>query len=281
MIEFANVTKKYGRVTALDHFSMAVCENGIYCLLGRNGAGKTTLMKLLAGHIAATEGTIAVRSIVYPSRRTKSDVSFFESNSVHYNMKVSALINYAARMHDHFDLDFARKMAERFELNPHKRYRQLSFGMKNMLLAIIALANYSKVILLDEPTLGFDAIMRDQFNSLLMESYQNHPRIIIVSTHLIDEIAKVTEHLIVVDKGKLLMQACIDEIDEKAYTLSGAADLVLPLLDGLNCIGKAIVGGLAVAYIYGERIPAPCGVTAERMSLNDFFISIVGGKNHE
>jgi ABC-2 type transport system ATP-binding protein len=203
-------------------------------------------------------------------------------------------------------------MIERFELNTKKKYKKLSFGMKTMLTTIITLANQStnlalkdevgclgkesvsgyiptvctprrqsKIILLDEPTLGFDAIMRDQFNTLLLESYQAHPRIIIVSTHLIDEIAKVAERLIIIDKGRILFEAGIDDIDEKAYTISGSTNVVLPLLDGLNCIGKTTAGSVMAAHIYGERITPPDGVAIDRLSLQDFFINMVGSRNNE
>ena len=204
-------------------------------------------------------------------------VNFIESGSVQFNIKVSALIAAAAELQEDFDLGFALEMARRFDLDPDKKFKNLSFGMKTMLTTIITLANNAKVILLDEPTLGFDAIMRDQFNNLLLESYHAHPRLLIVSTHLIDEIAKVTERLIIIEKGKILIEAGIEEIDEKAYTLSGPVSAVEPLLGGLNCIGATTMGSVMAAHIYGERIDPPAGVAVDRISLQDFFINIVGG----
>ena len=280
MIHFSDVTKKFGGTTAIDRMSLNIPEHGIYCLLGRNGAGKTTMMKLLAGHIATTEGAITVDGKAVSTSSMPESVNFIESGSMQFNMKVSALIDAAAELQDDFDRDFARKMAERFELDTNKKFKQLSFGMKTMLTAIITLSNKSKVILLDEPTLGFDAIMRDQFNTLILESYQSHPRILIVSTHLIDEIAKVTERLIIIDKGRILVEAGIDDIDEKAYTLSGMEKTVLPLLDGLNCIGKTKAGSAIAAHIYDERITPPDDVAIDRLSLQDFFINMVGGKSN-
>ena len=281
MIELTNVTKKYGKTMAIDRISLNICDHGIYCLLGRNGAGKTTLMKLIAGHIAATEGKIAVDGKAVSTSRMPENVNFIESGSVQFNMRVSELIDTAAELQDGFDRDFAGEMAERFELNTKRKFKQLSFGMKTMLTAIITLSNNSLVILLDEPTLGFDAIMRSQFNTLLLESFSLHPRILIVSTHLIDEIAKITGHLIIIDKGKILVEAGIGDIDEKAYTLSGQVKAVLPLLDGLNCIGRMQAGSVMAAHIYGDRISPPDGVEIERLSLQDFFINIVGGKSNE
>ena len=281
MIEFSGVTKKYGGTTAIDGITLNIREHGIYCLLGRNGAGKTTLMKLLAGHIATMDGTIIVDGRAVSTSRMPECVNFIESGSAQFNMRAADLINSAAQLQDDFDRDFAREMTRRFELDNRKKFKQLSFGMKTMLTTIMTLSNTSKVILLDEPTLGFDAIMRDQFNTLILESYAAHPRIIIVSTHLIDEIAKVTTQLMIIENGGILVEAGIDEIDEKAYTLSGMTQVVQPLLDGLNCIGKTTVGSLMAAHIFGERITPPDGVTIDRLSLQDFFINMVGGKNNE
>jgi ABC-2 type transport system ATP-binding protein len=281
MIEFADVTKNYGGAAALDRINLNIPDSGIYCLLGRNGAGKTTFIKLLAGHIAATDGRITVDGKRVSPGNMPDCVNYIESGSAQFNMKVSWLIDTAAELQDGFDRDFAREMTGRFELDRDKKYKHLSFGMKTMLTAIMTLANNSRVILLDEPTLGFDAVMRDQFNTLLLESYHAHPRVIIVSTHLIDEIAKVTERLIIINKGRILLEAGIDEIDEGAYTLSGPVETVLPLLDGLNCIGRTTAGGVMAAHIYGGRITPPGGVRVDRLSLQDFFINIVGGKKHE
>ncbi len=281
MIDFVDVTKRYGSTTAINGMTLTISEDGIYCLLGKNGAGKTTFMKLLAGHIKATEGRIAVDGRkVLPSHMPES-VNFIEGNSEQFNMRVADLIDTAASLQEGFDREFALKMVNRFDLRRDKKYKSLSFGMKTMLTTILALANTSKIILLDEPVLGFDAIMRAQFNTLLLESYQEHPRIIIVSTHLIDEIAKVTERLIIINNGEILLHTDIGDIDEKAYTLTGPAESVVPLLKSLNCIGKTSVGSMLAAHIYDNRIEPPEGVRLDRLTLQDFFINIVGGCVHE
>lgn len=281
MINLYGITKKYGQTTAIDRMTLDIFDTGIYCLLGRNGAGKTTLMKLIAGHMVSTEGKLKVDGQIVSTGRMPTCVNFIESNSVQFNMRVLDLINSAHSLQNGFDIDFAKKMAKKFGLNENKKYKQLSFGMKTMLTTILCLANNSKIILLDEPVLGFDAIMRDQFNTLLYESYELHPRIIIVSTHLIDEIAKITQKLIIIDKGKVLIQTDIDDIDERAYTLTGTAETVLPLIKNLNCIGKTVIGSMVAAHIYDKRISPPSGVNIDRISLQDFFINIVGGNNNE
>jgi ABC-2 type transport system ATP-binding protein len=286
MIEFKNVTKHYVGTTAINDISLRVDEPGIYALLGKNGAGKTTFMKLLAGYIAASEGNVFVAGKRVTLGAMPEGVNFIESGAQQFNMRISSLIETAAGLQNGFDRDFAIEMIKLFDLNPRKRYRQLSFGMKTMLTTILTLANNSQVVLLDEPTLGFDAIVRNQFNTLLLESYQAHPRIIIVSTHLIDEIAKVVNRIIIINNGRILMETGIGEIDEMAYTLSGPTGVVMPLLSingskGLNCIGQTQMGSVMAAYIYDKRIVPPTGVSIDRISLEDFFVNLVGGKSHE
>ncbi|MDR0406362.1 MAG: ABC transporter ATP-binding protein [Clostridiales bacterium] len=277
MIDFQNVTKRFGAVNAVDGLTTRISGDGIHCLLGRNGAGKTTLMKLIAGHFNATDGRVTVDGAIVSASRQPGCVNFAESNAEQFNMRVSELIQAADALRNGFDPAFARRMAQRFDLDQRKRFKQLSFGMKTMLSTILTLANTSKVILLDEPALGLDAIMREQFNMLLQESVELTPRVIIVSTHLIDEIAKVARKLMIMDKGKVLAQADLDEVDERAYTLTGPANVVRPLTAGLRRIGETEVGGMLAAHIYDRRVTPPHGVTLERLPLQDFFVKLVGG----
>jgi len=281
MIEVRNITKKYSSHVAINDLTLNISQSGIYCLLGRNGAGKTTLMKMLAGRIPVTQGQIIIEDKkVLPSAMPRS-VVYNESGAEQFNLRISTLIDFAAQLHPDFDRDFAKEMIVRLELDANKKFSKLSLGMKTMLTTIVTLANRSKVVLLDEPTMGFDAIMRHQFNNLLLESYQAHPRVIIVSTHLIDEIAKVTEQLIIIDNGRLLLESHMEDIDEKAYTITGPAKDVAPLIENLNCIGKTYAGSILAAHIYDQNITAmPEGVDVTRMGLQDFFINIVGGNTN-
>ena len=238
MVHFDKVTKCYQRTRALDHVTLDLKENKIYCLLGRNGAGKTTLLKLIAGHINASDGKVEVDGKPVSTLKMPECVNFIESRATQFNVKVERLIQTAKELDDDFDMGFAQKMLQKFQLDKKKKYNQLSFGMQTMLTTLISLASNSKVVILDEPVLGFDAIMRSQFYELLTDSFKNHPRLIIVSTHLIDEIAKSAEELIIIDKGKILFQSTINDIDEKAYSITGMTKDVTPILSGLHVIGQ-------------------------------------------
>lgn len=198
------VTKKYGKAYALDGVDLEIGESGIYCLLGRNGAGKTTLLKSIAGHQNITSGEIVVNGARVSTINMPTELSFMEAQTNMFNLRLRELIKYSAKLSCDFNVAFAEQIAQKFKLDLRKKYRQLSFGMKTMFSTLLSLAGGNKIVILDEPVLGLDAIMRAQFYTLLRESSQAHPRIIIVSTHLIDEIAKVTDKIIIIDNGKVL-----------------------------------------------------------------------------
>lgn len=281
MISFEDVTKRYSRTIALNHLSLELEDHKIYCLLGCNGAGKTTMMKMIAGHFPASSGIIRIDGQSVSTLRTPECVHFIESRGSQFNCKLKKLIRKASDLQDEFDLEFAQRMLRKFRLDEEKKYRNLSFGMQTMVTAILSLASNSKIILLDEPVLGLDAIMRSQFYELLTESFENHPRLIIVSTHLIDEIAKSAHELLILDGGNILFRSSINEIDEKAYSVTGMTKDVENAVDSLHVIGRKTIGGFTTAMIYDRRISFPDNLSVQPLGLQEFFINMVGGDQDE
>lgn len=203
MIELTNVTKQYRSVPVLKNVTLKLDMPGIYCLLGRNGAGKTTLLKSIAGYQNITEGRIWVDGKPITTATLDTGVSYIENFAKHFNLPIQTLLHIAAEVNSSYDLEFAHQMMERFELDGKKKFNHLSLGMKTMVSSMICLASNKNTVLLDEPVLGFDAIMRVEFYEMLTESFQKHPRVIVVSTHIIEEIAKTIQKLIILDQGKI------------------------------------------------------------------------------
>jgi ABC-2 type transport system ATP-binding protein len=275
-VEFNAVTKRYGKTLGIDGLSLTVPEPGIYCLLGRNGAGKTTLMKLLAGYIPATSGTVSVGGKTVGALAMPENVHFVESTAPQFNVRMETLFGYAQAVNQNFDMAFALKMAKRFKLDLRKKYKQLSFGMKTMAGTLIALSSGKEVLLFDEPVLGFDPVMRKAFYDMLLESFAQKPKIVIVSTHIIDEIEKVAERLIIIDKGRLALFCGINEVDEKAYAVTGPAEQVKAATEGLRVIGETSAGKFLSRYIYDRRIPESDTYSISALGLQAFFIGLVG-----
>ena len=278
MIELKQVTKQYGQATVLKNITLSIDEPGIYCLLGRNGAGKTTLLKSIAGYQNITSGTIQVDGKPIATSTLDPGVSYIENFAKHFNLPVRKLLRIASQVNPNYDVAFASDMMERFELDGRKKFNHLSRGMKTMVSTIICLASSKEVILLDEPVLGFDAIMRVEFYDMLTESFQKHPRIIIVSTHIIEEIAKTIQKLIVIDKGSIRFFDTLQSVEAKAFGVSGLQKDVEAATRGLHIIGREAVGGLVTCYIF-DTPPAPAAsLEICPLSLQDFFIQMVGHK---
>lgn len=278
MIQLNRVTKQYGQAAVLKNITLSIDEPGIYCLLGRNGAGKTTLLKSIAGYQNITSGTIQVDGRTITTATLDTGVSYIENFAKHFNLPVRRLLRIAAEVNPNYDYDFASEMMERFELDGKKKFNHLSLGMKTMVSTIICLASNKDVILLDEPVLGFDAIMRVEFHDMLAESFQKHPRIIIVSTHIIEEIAKTIQKLIIIAKGSIRFFDTLQAVETKAFCVSGLQKDVEAATQGLNVIRQDAVGGLATSYIFDTPPAQTASLEIQPLSLQDFFIQMVGHK---
>lgn len=281
MIELNNVCKQYSTASVIKNFNLKIEESGIYCLLGRNGAGKTTLLKSIAGYQNITSGSILINGKQITIDNMETSVSYIDNFAKHFNLPVKKLIQIAYELDYSFDYEFAMEMADRFELDENKKFKKLSLGMKTMISTIICLASNKDVVLLDEPVLGFDAIMRAEFYDLLLESFERHPRIIIVSTHIIDEISNTIHKLIIIDKGSLKFYDDVNVIDEYAYSVSGLQKDVEAVSTSLNVIGEIKAGGYTTKYIFDKRIKPTDNVTVRPLSLQEFFVQLVdkrGGK---
>ena len=278
MIELKQVTKRYGQAAVLKNITLSIDEPGIYCLLGRNGAGKTTLLKSIAGYQNITDGCIKVDGKEITTSTLDTGVSYIENFAKHFNLPVRKLLKIASEVNPDYDYDFASEMMERFELDGKKKFNHLSLGMKTMVSTIICLASSKAVILLDEPVLGFDAIMRVEFYGMLTESFKKHPRIIIVSTHIIEEIAKTIEKLIIIDRGSIRFFDTLQSVEAKAFSVSGLQRDVEAATRGLNVIGQSTVGGLVTSYIFDTPPQESAMIEVRPLSLQDFFIQMVGHK---
>ena len=278
MIELKQVTKQYGQATVLKNITLSIEDPGIYCLLGRNGAGKTTLLKSVAGYQNITSGGIRVDGKAITTSTLDTGVSYIENFAKHFNLPVQKLLRIASEVNPNYDYDFAAEMMDRFELEGKKKFHHLSLGMKTMVSTIICLASSKNVILLDEPVLGFDALMRVEFYDMLTESFQKHPRIILVSTHIIEEIAKTIQKLILIDRGSVRFFDTLQAVETKAFCISGLQKDVETATKDRNVIGQDAVGGLVTSYIFDNPPEETGSLEIRPLSLQEFFIQMVGHK---
>ena len=225
-----------------------------------------------------TSGSIQVDGKAITTSTLDTGVSYIENFAKHFNLPVQKLLRIASEVNPNYDYDFAAEMMDRFELEGKKKFRHLSLGMKTMVSTIICLASNKDVILLDEPVLGFDALMRVEFYDMLTESFQKHPRIILVSTHIIEEIAKTIQKLILIDRGSVRFFDTLQAVETKAFCISGLQKDVEAATKDRNVIGQDVVGGLVTSYIFDNPPEETGSLEIRPLSLQEFFIQMVGHK---
>lgn len=278
-IEIKDLTKHYGRVTALDHVSLSLEENKIYGLLGNNGAGKTTLMSILTGLLYADEGSIEVDGEPLDNNDSALGKFFFltENKLFPDDMKVKRAFDIAEIFYPEFDRVYAEKLTGKFGLNIKSKIQALSTGYASIFRLILALSVNTPYLLLDEPVLGLDAQHRDMFYRLLLEKYSERPCTIVISTHLIAEAADMIEHAIIINGGRIIKDSSREELTGGVYWVSGPSGLVDEYTADKKILSENKLGNLKTACIEGEQGTPPPGLEFSAVNLQDYFISLMGG----
>ena len=258
VVEASHLTRRFGDTTAVDDLSFSVQKNTIHGLLGRNGAGKTTLMQLLTGQDFATRGDIHVfgENPVENSGVLKNVCFIKESQRYPDEFKPRHVFASAPWFFPNWDAAFADRLISDFRLPLNRRIKKLSRGQLSAIGVIVGLASRAPLTFFDEPYLGLDAVARQIFYDRLLEDYGDHPRTVILSTHLIDEVSNLLEHVLVIDEGKLL-------IDEDAETLRGSATTVVGTRQGVD----AFVAGREI--LHRDGIGGLASVTVGRLTPQD------------
>lgn len=250
-IEIKGISKNYGSTKALDKVTITIETNRIYGLLGRNGAGKTTLLNLMTNRIFPTEGDIMIDGeTVFENDKVLSNMFYMtEQNLYPEGEKIKNIFKWTKEFYPLFDMEYAKGLSEKFGLDINKKVKGLSTGYNSIFKAITALASNADIVLFDEPVLGLDANHRDMFYKELIANYNESPKTIIISTHLIEEVAAVLEEAIIIREGKLIVKQSVEELLSGAYTVSGEASKVDKYIQGKKCIGIETMGSFKSATI--------------------------------
>ena len=276
-IELRGVTKRYGATTALDNVSVKFGGGIVYGLLGANGAGKTTMMNLITNRIWADEGEITIDGESAPGndRALGKVYMMAEANLFPDSMKVDGALKLTKSYYPTFDMDYAMSVAEKFALPTKKKVKALSTGYASIFRLTLALSVNCPYVIFDEPVLGLDAQHRDLFYRLLMEKCAEGEQTVILSTHLIQEAAKLICHAVIIKNGRILRDADADELSGAAYQVSGPAAAVDNYLRGRPVLSVNSLGGLKTACVEGAPDGAPEGLEISGMDLQDYFIGLM------
>ena len=221
LIELKDLTKNFGRITAVDGVGLELEKGQIIGLLGPNGSGKTTLLKMMTGLLTPTSGSILINGME-PGIETKKIVAFLpDRNALPDYMTTDQLMNLYADFFEDFDREKATAMANDLGLDFTMPMKKMSKGTKEKLQLILVMARSADVYLLDEPIGGVDPATRDYILRTIISNY-SEDAIVLISTHLISDIEQVLDDVVFIQNGRIVLHKTAEEIrEENAQSVDG------------------------------------------------------------
>ena len=214
ILECKDLTKRYGKKTALNHINLTLKSGRIIGLLGPNGSGKTTMIKLINGLLTPTEGQVLIDGMA-PGVKTKSIVSYLpERTYLDESMRITEAIEYFEDFYRDFDRKRALQMLKKVHLEPSARIKTLSKGNKEKVQLILVMSRRAKLYCLDEPIAGVDPAARDYILSTIINNYDENATIII-STHLISDVENMLDEVLFLKEGRLYLHGSVEAIRAK------------------------------------------------------------------
>lgn len=211
VLKCENLVKVYSGCRAVDGLNLELDAGRIYALLGPNGSGKSTFMKMVVGLIKPTEGKIYLDGEEI-SDKTRARITYMPTENYFYNyMKIKDIASFYKDFYEDFDEDRMYGLLDRMELHFDGKVRNMSTGMLAKLKVAVAMARNSRVILLDEPLNGIDIIAREQVMNTII-GYNNEDKIIIVSSHLVDELEHAAGGAVFIKNGRVVMAGNTEDI---------------------------------------------------------------------
>ena len=282
------LTRRFGELRAVDDVSFEVHADRIYGLLGRNGAGKTTLMNLLTGQDFPTAGSLEVFGHAPAENAGVLQRVCFIKESQRYpdDFKVKHVFRTAPWFFANWDADFAAQLIDDFELPLNRRVKKVSRGQLSAIGVVVGLASRAPLTFFDEPYLGLDAVARQVFYDRLLADYAEHPRTVVLSSHLIDEVANLLEHVLVIDHGRMILDETTDELRDSATTLVGPRATVDGFIGTRAVLHRDAIGGLASVTVTGldadeRRAATAAGLELAPVSLQQLVVHLTQTSERE
>ncbi|AQS58423.1 ABC transporter ATP-binding protein [Desulforamulus ferrireducens] len=212
IVEFNNVTKEYVRQVALQNISLKLPRGKLIGLVGPNGSGKSTILKLIAGLVRPSRGSVRVNGR-QANRMLASEISYLSELDVLYPFyTVAETIDFNAGLFRNFDMAKAREMMSFMQLDPGKKVKDLSKGNRGRLKIILSLARQVPLILMDEPLSGLDPLVRDSIIQSLISYLDLEQQTVIMTTHEVTEVEPILDTVVAIQNGQLRGMAEVEEI---------------------------------------------------------------------
>ncbi|WP_423462973.1 ATP-binding cassette domain-containing protein [Promicromonospora sp. MS192] len=272
--------------TGLDGASLTIRPGTITGVLGRNGAGKTTMLSLLAAFTRPTSGSVVVgpegaQEDPWENPWVTSGTQLVrESGDLMNDEKVTTSLRYYADMRPGWSAETAERLLDLFEVDVRKRPSALSRGKRSAVGATIGLATRAPLTIFDEVYLGMDAPTRYAFYDELLADYAEHPRTILLSSHLVEEVERLFEDVVVIDRGRVLLAEPAEQMRARGFSLTGSRDAVERITGDRRVLHRQQLGATVQVTLEGalddaERAEArSAGVEVGAVPVQDLFVRL-------
>jgi ABC-2 type transport system ATP-binding protein len=223
VVEVEGLSRSYGRKAALDGVSLSVPRGVVFGLVGENGAGKTTLIKHLLGLLKAQSGKVRVFGLcpVSDPVRVLSRLGYLsEDRDLPDWLRLDEMMRYLRAFYPTWDDAYAEELRRQFDLDPRARIKTLSQGQRARVGLLAALAFRPELLVLDEPSTGLDPIVRKEILSAIIRTIAQEGRTVLFSSHLLDEVERVSDHVALIDRGRIVLGGSLESIKALHHRLT-------------------------------------------------------------
>ena len=287
MLEMKNVTKCFDGFKALDDLTLTVPKGAVYGLVGPNGAGKSTAIRHLTGVYRPDSGSITMEGRpIYENPEVKARIGYIPDDIFYFpSASMEEMRKFYKGIYKNFDDELYKKLLEVFQLPQMGAIRRFSKGMQKQAAFHLALCIRPRVLILDEPVDGLDPVMRRQVWSLLLSDVAQRETTVLVSSHNLRELEDVCDHVGIMDKGKLLLERSLADMQGSTQKLQ----MVGEVPDGLEILHEQMSGRLKTLIVRGTTEQVRLVVEKSNpvyfdllpLSLEEIFIYELGGVNYE
>jgi len=288
IVQMSGLYKRFGKIQALAGVDLSIKRSSIIGLAGANGAGKSTLLRHIIGLYLPDRGKCTTFGCeagkLGPEELARIGYVHQEGDLLDW-MKAGQLIRYVSAYYPTWNRELEEKYIADYEISTDARVGSLSPGQRQKLAILLAIGFEPELLILDEPAAALDPVMRARFLDMLLQFIQDENRTIIISSHILSDIEKVVDHVVIMKAGLILLDLGFDELRERYYrvrlsALGGDLPRELPFANIVDCKrsnGEAIV---TVADCPAEELQrqaesADCRIEMQALSLEDIYRIIV------
>ncbi|MAG58041.1 MAG: hypothetical protein CMJ83_17280 [Planctomycetes bacterium] len=243
VITVEGLGKRFGGAPALDEVSLEIQPGHIVGLLGANGSGKSTLMRHFVGLYLPDTGTCTTlgrdAARLGPDELARIGYVHQEGHLTDW-MRVSHLVEYVSSYYTRWNKELAQDYVSRFDLDDDAFVGTLSPGQRQKLAILLAIGHEPTLLILDEPAAALDPLARQDFLELLLGIIQDPSRTVVISSHILSDVEKVIDHVVILDRGAVRRDVSFDDLREeftkmRISTFDGSLPEQLPFVDALSC----------------------------------------------